>query len=212
MLQQRSDCAFERAGNEISGDQKKSIRAGSLKCPQHDGQALGLALVAEGSDQQRLRRKAQGLAKAHGLPGRRQDGPLEQVRDLEHSRARGMFENHRRGSGIMYDDRARGRGDALKHGSGEVARVGAGSGAFLPQSAARFGVAVVVDELFDIFVGAQHPQHQVLQHRVMQDYHAGMSDRPPVDMAVQSIVAYMVQGDIARLGRNLDGSAAPQER
>ena len=80
---------------------------------QENREALGLALVPEGSDQQGLRREAQRLAKTPGFLGRRQHGPLKQVRDLDNLRVRGMFADQCRGGGIVHDHRARGRGDVV---------------------------------------------------------------------------------------------------
>ena len=97
---------------------------------------------------------------------------------------------------------------------GEIAGVRAGSRALLPQLAAQLAgrLAVVVNELLYVLVLRRAFPATVLQHRVMQDDDARMRERALVDLAVQGIVADVVESDIALVRGDLHGSEAPEER
>ena len=52
----------------------------------------------------------------------------------------------------------------------------------------------------------------MLQHRVMQDYDARLGKSAQVDVAMQRVVADVVQSDIASFWSDLNGSAAAKQR
>src|SRR5579872_2032235 len=76
-------------------------------------------------------------------------------------------------------------------------------------------LAIVVDELLDIVALAERPEKEVLEHGVVQYHDSRTLERPLVNLAVQLIVAKMVERNVGPLGRDLDVATAakrPEQR
>ena len=97
---------------------------------------------------------------------------------------------------------ARGGHQALEHGVFEIARIGSGARAVGPQvlGQAASPFAVVEDELFYVTGLIESAQKKMIQRGIVQDDHAGMGEGARVNVAVQMIVADVIERDIGVLG------------
>jgi hypothetical protein len=84
----------------------------------------------------------------------------------------------------------------------EVALVDSRPGPIAPQIFGHRAIPfpVVVNELVDVCCAIQRAEKEVMQHRIVQHHHPGLRQRPPVNLAVQLIVAQVIQRDVARGG------------
>ena len=109
-----------------------------------------------------------------------------------------MLADQIRRTWIVYDDGARAGRDPLQHGIAKVAFIGRGSRTVPPQlaSAVAIPLAIVIDEFVHVFGFRQRAQKQMLQHGVVQDHHARTFDRLLINLAVQLIVADVIEMDV----------------
>jgi hypothetical protein len=122
--------------------------------------------------------------------------------------------DHARRGRVMHHHRARAFRDALQHGVLKVAPVEARTGAGAPhlfgQGALPF--SVVVDELIDVGGAAERAEEEMMQHGVVQHHHAGLGERAAIDLAVQWIVAQVIERDVGVARVRLHAAVAAQGR
>src|ERR1700685_112744 len=112
--------------------------------------------------------------------------------DFENASVGSMTSNRVHGCRIVNDQRFRSRGDALEHRIDEVARIGGGSCASVPQLPREVAGIVVVGEFFDVFGLAEAAQKEMMKHRIMQHGDAGMVDGARVGFAMELVVAEVI--------------------
>ena len=146
-----------------------------------------------------LRRHTEfGAPADHFRTRRKIGGQLEQMRDFVDRRAAHVLVHQGRRARVVHDHRPRPLRHALDHRIAEVFRIGGRTRAPPPQLARQVfaPVAIVIDELGDIFLFVLAAQEEMMQHRVVQHRHAGRFERVPVDFAMQWVIAEMIERDI----------------
>ena len=129
-----------------------------------------------------------------GWHGRRR----KEMRNFCDPRIGRMPADNRRRGGIVHHDGRRGGREALQHGPFEIARVGGGARAVLPQVLGQRAspFSVIENELVDVLLFGEPPEEEMFEHRVVQNHNARMGQRSIVNRAVQLVVADVIHRDI----------------
>ena len=123
----------------------------------------------------------------------------EKVWDLDHTRVRRMNAGHARGGRIVHHHGARPLHNAPQHRVIEIAAVGGRRSPPAPQflSQSAIPLPVVVYELRYVGLAVQLSQQKMMQHRVMQHHHSRYLQRALVNIAVERVVAQMIERHVA---------------
>lgn len=70
--------------------------------------------------------------------------------------------------------------------------------------------AVVVDELIDVGVLVELAEQEVVEDGIVEHDGAGVAERSPVDIGVEGVVAELIEGGVAVVGRDFDGAVAAE--
>ena len=60
-------------------------------------------------------------------------------------------------------------------------------------------LAIVEDELFDVVLTCKPPQHEVMEHHIVQDDNAGNPQGRFVDTSVELVISDLVKAGVKRL-------------
>ena len=197
--------ALQIRGGERAGDEKArfiSMHGAGSPClfhrAEHDRQAFRLTLVTEEAYQQRSGAEPKLVAESQRVDFGRHCRRHEEMRDFDDVGIGRMPSDHRRGGGIVNDDRARGGGNTLQHGPREVARIRGGAGAMLPkilrQGARPF--AIIENKFVNVLLFGEAAKEEMLLHGVMQDDNAGYGKGAIVYRGMKLIVADVIKGDL----------------
>src|ERR1700682_4617414 len=125
------------------------------------------------------------------------------MRNFDDLGVRSVRPYHGRRRRVVDDYGLRGLGDPPQHRPRKIPAVHSRPRALSPQGSREvFGpAAVIVSELLHIGALAETPQKEMLQHGVMQHYHAGLLDSPLVNVAMELVVSHLIQRDVAVFAR-----------
>lgn len=168
--------------------------------------AFGFAEVAEDAGEEGCRGELKRLAKADdvafGGSGRR----FKEVGDFDDAGVGGVGEDGAAGGGVMDDDSAGGFGDAAEERIAEIAGIDGGTGALSPEFGGEIAVpfAVIVDKFLDIRFAIEDTEEEMVEIGVVEDGDAGGFEGALVDVAVEGIVAEVVEMDAGAGGVQID--------